>query len=384
MPTAFNNHLPVNIHFGDGRSAELPQILDELGSRRPALILDPSLGGIPAVEQLIDMLETSIAETFVLTTEPGEPTLPGLEALFAGVQDGDADALVAIGGGSVMDTAKAARLLIEEGVSPQQFGTLVPQRHPQRPLITVPTTAGTGSEVSGGSVVIDPEERKKLAVAGPLMRAQHAVVDPVLTHGLPPAPTLYGGVDALAQALAAVVVTCATPVGDGVALEAVRLATQALPEVVADGSDAGGRNRMACASLMAGLAMNISECGSEHSLAHPLGVRHQLPHGLSVGLVLAETMDHDRGAVPERFERIADAMGAPPSAEGDGRRAVAAVEELLARVEFPVLGDFVEGVAFDELAAEALAGWIPVAPREWTSQDIEHAYRSAYSRPSRA
>lgn len=200
-------------------------------------------------------------------------------------------------------------------------------------------------------------------------------LDPQLTHSLPPAPTLYGGLDVLAQAIGAIAAVTNTPVADALALEALALVREALPAVVADGADAGARSRMACASLLAGCAMNLSEVGSDHSLGHAPGVRHGIPHGLSVGLVLAEAMERDRHAAPER---IADALGAPPAAVPDGSRAVAAVRALLAGVGCPTLAE--QGVADADvgpLAEVAQRAWIPVAPRPWSRDDVEHAYRRA-------
>ena len=185
-------------------------------------------------------------------------------------------------------------------------------------------------------------------------------LDPQLTHSLPPAPTLYGGLDVLAQAIGAIAAVTNTPVAGALAFEALALVREALPAVVADGADAGARNRMACASLLAGCAMNLSEVGSDHSLGHAPGVRHGIPHRLSVGLVLAEAMERDRHAAPER---IADALGAPPAAVPDGSRAVAAVRALLADV--------------GPLAEVAQRAWIPVAPRPWSRDDVEQAYRRA-------
>ena len=226
-----------------------------------------------------------------------------------------ADLVVAVGGGSVMDTAKAARLVAGQGGPYLRFAAGgVAYEPPAIPLVTVPTTAGTGSEVSGGAVIIDAATHTKAGIASPWLRAQHALVDPELTYGLPPGPTAHSGIDALAQAIAAIVVRVRTPIGNAIALEATRLAGEALPAVVRDGADRAARSRMACASLMAGLAMNISDCGSEHSLGQAIGGRYPVPHGLTIGLVLAETMDVDRRAVPELFERVADALGEP-----DGR-----------------------------------------------------------------
>ena len=224
--------------------------------------------------------------------------------------------MIAIGGGSALDTAKGARLVAGAGGSIRRFawpGQPEPIPTPQVPLVTVPTTAGTGSEVTGGIVMIDRARELKCGAASPANRAQDCLVDPQLTHTLPPRPTLYGGLDVLAQAIGAIVTVTRTPVADALAAEALRLVRDALPAVVADGGDAAARNRMACASLLAGFAMNLSEAGSDHSLGHALGVRHGTPHGLSVGVMLAEAMEHDRRAVPERFERIADALGAHPS-----------------------------------------------------------------------
>ena len=152
--------------------------------------------------------------------------------------------------------------------------------------------------------------------------------------------TSWGGIDALAQAIASSVTQSRKPVGTAIALEAIHLAGRALPAVVADGEDRAARQEMACASLMAGLAMNISDCGSEHSLAMTLGGRYGLPHGLTIGLVLAESIDVDRRGAPELFERIADALGEPPDETRDGSRAVRGIPGFWREIDFPVLGAF--------------------------------------------
>ena len=182
------------------------------------------------------------------------------------------DAVVALGGGSSMDTAKAARLVAGQGGPYLRFAAGgVAYEPPTMPLVCVPTTAGTGSEVSGGAVITDQETHIKAGIASPFLRAQHALVDATLTHGLPAKLTAYTGIDALAQAMAALVVTARTPVGDAIGLEGTRLAGGALVRVVRDGSDADARSEMMCASLLGGLAMNISDCGSEHSIAQAIG-----------------------------------------------------------------------------------------------------------------
>ena len=206
---------------------------------------------------------------------------------------------------------------------------------PRIGLVTVPTTSGTGSEVSGGVVVVDPGSGRKLGVASPLMRAQHALVDPLLTLGLPPAATMQTGADALAQAIGGVIVRNGNPGSVALGLEACVHVAAGIGPAVADGGDRAARSRLSLGSLLAGLAMNLSDCGADHALGHALGGRLGLPHGLSVGLVLAETLDVDRAACPQALERVADALGEPAGGPADGSRAVRAVRRILGAIGFP-------------------------------------------------
>jgi alcohol dehydrogenase len=188
---------------------------------------------------------------------------------------------------------------------------------------------------------------------------------------------MYTAADALAQALAAVVVSVRTPIGDAVGLEGSRYCGIAMPRVCRDGADAEARNLMMLGSMMAGLAMNISEAGTEHALGEPLGSVYHLPHGLTIGLVLAETMDVDRRAVPARFERIADALDEPDDGSGDGSRAVRAVRRILRESGFPTMRE--AGVRSEDvgtLTALCREAWIPVEPAPWSDEDIAGVYRA--------
>jgi alcohol dehydrogenase len=372
----FGNHLPVRIRFGDGVFASLPDVLAADGVSRPFVVVDAFLQDVPAVAAVLGAL----AEAGRYVKQAGEPTIDEVEEAASQLGASMADAVVAIGGGSVMDTAKTARLVAGQGGPYRRFvDGGVAYEPPRLPLVCVPTTAGTGSEVSGGAVITDAETGRKAGIANPLLRAQHALVDPELTHGLPPAASAYAGIDAIAQAIAAIAVRARTPIGDAIALESIRLGTSALPAVVRDGSDRAARSRMMCASLMAGLSMNISDCGSEHSIAQAIGGRFHLPHGLTIGLVLAETMDHDRRAAPELFERIGDALGEPDDGSGDGSRAVRGVRRLLAEIDFPTLAS--TGVGEDDLEPLADAAledyFITVSPEPWTREDVVACYRQA-------
>lgn len=378
---AFSNHLPVRIRFGDGVLADLALAVAREGVRRPLVALDGNVAMLSAVRAALAALDAD--DVTIVIMPPGEPTLASVDELGERVVTARADGVVAIGGGAVLDAAKGARLVATHGGPIRRYtwpGTPEPVGAIAMALVAIPTTAGTGSEVTGGVVMVDTDRRIKVAAPSPHNRATWALVDPTLTHGLPPAPTLYGGVDALAQSLSPTVTLARTPIGDGIGLEGVRHAAAALPAVIADPADAGARSRMACASLLGGLAMNVSEAGSEHSLAHPLGSVLGLPHGLTVGLVLAESIEHDRRLAPDRFERVADALGEPADGTGDGSRAVRAVRRILATIGFPTMRE--AGVREDDLpaiATLAIAGWIPVSPGPWTEADALAAYRRAYA-----
>ena len=385
---AFGNHLPVKVRFGEGVASTLPDVLTELGASRVLLMVDEGIERFnPAAAVLLGELASRPGVSVTrFDKPPAEPTIDMVDDATRALSASGATALVALGGGSVIDTAKAARLCAQLGCSFREFlaGTpLYPV--PEVALVAIPTSAGTGSEVSGGSVVSDPEAGRKNGIANANLRAQVALVDPLLTHSMPPTMTANTGIDALAQAIAAVVAKVRTPIGDAIALEAVRIMTPALVAAFRDGTDADARSGMSCGSMMAGLAMNISDCTAEHSLGQAIGGVKHVPHGLTIGLVLAETLERERAHVPDLLERVADAMGEPDDGTGDGSRCVRAVRRILADLDFPVLSSlgFVEA-DLDRLADLALADYfITMSPVPWTRAEVVGAFGAALSIGSR-
>uniref|UniRef100_A0A5Q5CB74 Iron-containing alcohol dehydrogenase n=1 Tax=Mycobacterium sp. (strain JLS) TaxID=164757 RepID=A0A5Q5CB74_MYCSJ len=377
----FGNHLPVRITFGEGSAHRLPDLLRDAGAQRVLVLTDQGIEHHnPAVAAVLTTLSTSGLTVSRLDKAPGEPTIEMVDAATARMTSESVDAIVALGGGSVIDTAKAARLCHQQGLT---FGEFLDSARtypaPAVPLIAVPTTAGTGSEVSGGAVVSDPQAGRKAGIAHPNMRAQYAVVDPVLTWSMPPVMTANTGIDALAQAMAAVIAKVRTPIGDAIALEAVRLMGHSLPAAYRDGADAAARAGMACGSMMAGLAMNISDCAAEHSLGQAIGGLTGAPHGLTIGLVLAETLERERHHVPDQMERIADAWGLPADGTADGSRLVGAVRRLLSDLQFPVLSDLGLGAEhLDRLTDLALSDYfITMAPQPWDRAEVHQAFARA-------
>ena len=385
---AFNNQLPVKVRFGEGAGGSLPEVLAELGSDRVFLMVDEGIESFnPAAADLLDGL--AARESLTITRfdkPPAEPTIEMVDAATAALAASGATSVVAIGGGSVIDTAKAARLCAQLGTGFRGFLAEAPRYPvPELALIAVPTSAGTGSEVSGGSVVSDPEAGRKAGIANANLRAQVALVDPLLTHSMPPSMTANTGIDAIAQAIAGVIARVSTPIGDGIGLEAIRMMAPAIVAATRDGSDAAARSAMSCGSMMAGLTMNISDCTAEHSLGQAIGGIAHVPHGLTIGLVLAETLERERPHAAAKLERVADAMGEPDDGSGDGSRAVRAVRRLLADLDFPVLSSIGITEAHVEQLSDLALGdfFITMAPHDWTRVEVVDAFNDALSLNSR-
>jgi alcohol dehydrogenase len=383
---AFSNHLPVRIRFGDRTASQLGSVAAGYGARRAVVMADAGLeDGNAGVASAIETLQDAGVEVERFVKPPGEPTIELADAAALAVAEAGPQALVAVGGGSVIDTAKAARLCASLGCTFSEF--LASDRtfpDPALPLIAVPTTAGTGSEVSGGAVITSGA--RKSGIASPLLRPQDALVDPLLTHSLPPSTTAFTGVDALAQAMAGMIARVRTPIGDAIALEAIRLIGRSLPVAYRSPGDGAARSEMACASLMAGLTMNISDCTAEHALGQAIGSIFHAAHGLTVGLVLAQTLDRERHFVPGQLERIADALGVSEDRSGDGSRAVHGVRMLLASVEFPVLSSLgVEQQHLDRLTELAVDDFfLTQSPKAWSAAEVRAAFAAALAEAERS
>jgi choline dehydrogenase len=378
----FDNHLPVRIRFGDDVARLLPSAIEDLGAARVLVVLDQGLEehNPAAAAALAGLAGRSTLSVARFEKPAGEPTIAMVDSAIAALSHTRPEVIVAVGGGSVIDTAKAARLCAQQGFTFRDFlSSPRPYPAPEIPLIALPTSAGTGSEVSGGAVVSDPAAGRKAGIAHPHLRAQIALVDPVLTYSMPPSMTANTGVDALAQAIAGMIAKVRTPVADAIALEAIRLMGSSLVAAFRDGADVVARSRMSCASMMAGLTMNLSDCTAEHSLGQAIGGISGAPHGLTVGVVLTQTLDRERHHCAAQLERVADALGAPPDSSGDGSRAVRAVERILAELDFPVLSRL--GISADDVGRMtdlALDDYfITMSPSPWTRDEVSGAFEAA-------
>ncbi|MDX6561385.1 MAG: choline dehydrogenase [Gaiellales bacterium] len=386
--TPFHTQLPVKLSFGDGVIAELSDVLAALGASSVFVVVEEPVVGNEYAEAALAACADSAIRIEKYLKPSGEPTIEQAEKVARAISEESCEAVVGIGGGSALDLAKAARLLADAGGSVRDYledGR--PFAPPTLPLVLCPTTSGTGSEVSGAAVLTDTDRDRKIGIANGLMRAQHALVDPLLTLGLPPGPTAHSGVDALAQAIGACTVRDGSPLSVAFGLEAVHHIGRSLERAVEDGSDRDARRQLACGSLTAGLAMNLSDCAADHALGQAIGSMLHLPHGLTIGLVLAETLDRSRVDCASRLERVADALGEPDDGSGDGSRAVTAVRRILRSVSFPtaseagVRDEHVEQLT--ELTLTEQAFFFDYDCHDWSRDEVAGAFREALALAAR-
>ncbi len=302
------------------------------------------------------------------------------------VLDRRADGLVAIGGGAVIDTAKAMALLAaNDGPLPAYRGANLFPR-PGIPLVAVPTTAGTGSEVTRFTVITDPETRVKMLITDDKMVPRAAIVDPSLTVDAPPRVTASAGVDALTHAIEAYVSRKANPLTDTLALSAIRRLAWSLPAAFADGQDRDARTAAAIGALEAGLAFSNASVALVHGMSRPLGAVFGVPHGIANAMLLAVVTEYSLEAAPERYGDIGEALGMEQEGTNEAtaaRRALQAIRALCQTLNIPTLAGY--GIDPDELervapkmAADALASGSPANnPRVPSADEIVELYRRA-------
>lgn len=303
---------PPRIAFGAGCAAAAAADFAR-GRRRAAIVTTGSI--LAQAETLAAAVRATGCAVEILVEPAPEPTIASCEALRSRTAAVAPDVVFALGGGSILDAAKLAAALHDQpGPVAQFFGTgLVPAR--RTGLVCVPTTAGTGSEVSPNALLLDEVAQAKKAVIGPSLVPDLAIVDPELTRTLPPALTATTGIDALAHCLEAYASLAAHPTIDLHALEGVRLIATHLPRAVAHGDDLEARAAVALGSLYGGLCLGPVNTNGVHALAYPLGGECHLPHALSIALMLPHVVAFNCSALPARHAALARALGAPDAGD---------------------------------------------------------------------
>lgn len=300
---------------GPGSSLQLCDAIAAAGVRRLLIVTDSMLARIGLLEPMRQRLTQSGVTVVVYDGVQPDPTIEQIEAGVDLLRRSDSQAVLAIGGGSSIDAAKIISARATNSKSITQMMGVLKLRKAILPLYAVPTTAGTGSEVTIGAVVSDPARQRKLTVIDPKLVPQMAALDGSLMKGLPPAITAATGMDVLTHAIEAFVSRLATPETDRAALEATRLVMQYLPRAMVNGADEEARQQMAWASYQAGLAITKAGVGYVHAISHNFGGRYHTPHGLANAIVLPYVLEYSRTHCVDRLAKLAQSSGLGSASE---------------------------------------------------------------------
>ena len=323
----FNYFGPTKVVFGTGSISELPMEIANLG-KKAFLVTDQGIKETGLVDLVTDRMGDLL--TGIYSDVPQDS---GMEVADKGAEaalSAGADVLVSLGGGSVIDTAKGMSIVMKEGGSLRDFQGMQLLTRQQTPHIVIPTTAGTGSEVTSGAVVMDREQGQKVIIFEYFNTPRVAILDPRLTEKLPPNLTATTGMDAMTHAVESYVSQQRNPISDAAALHAIKLITKYLPVAVENGSDLAARGQMQVAALLAGWAFSNAMVGLVHAMAHSLGAVCGIAHGLANGLLLPHVMKYNLEEVPELLADIASAMGADTAGMDSLNAGQAAVNKMQA------------------------------------------------------
>lgn len=377
---------PTRIVYGAGCRSELPQILSEWNPRRVLLVTDPGITKIGlhlAVTATLDGAGIPWALTDAVEPNPVERNVHEVTTFY---RENKCDVLIGLGGGSALDVAKAVRLRATHPLPLAEYDELVEgwkKTHPHvPPMIGIPTTAGTGSEVGRSAVITLEANQRKTVLFSPYLMPNVALLDPELTVGLPPHLTAATGMDALTHSVEAYLSKTFHPFCDGVALHGIRLCATYLPRAVAHGRDLEARGMMLLASAMGATAFQKG-LGVAHSLAHPLSSLHGIHHGLANAIVLPTALRFNRDVAAERLADVARALRCPVeglSALEAADKAIEAIERLVRSLNLPTrLAEVgIHEKHIPPLAAKALEdGCHLTNPRPVSQEDFQFLYREA-------
>jgi choline dehydrogenase len=318
--------VPTRIVHGTGAIAYLGELVRGLEIARPLLVTDSGVEAVGLAAKALEQLDVAVVFAGVYPN-PDVELVGRATTLY---REEGCDGLVALGGGSSMDTAKAVGVEVAHGGSIKEYEydhAPITERIP--PLVAVPTTAGTGSEVTLWAVITDHERRIKFNVGGtPLVGAHVALLDPELTLGLPPAVTAATGMDALSHGVECYTCAYHQPFNDAVALHAIELVARWLRAAFEDGSNLEARTQMAHAAMLGGLAYGTESAGAAHAMSQSAGGVHDCPHGALTARVLGPVCEFNAAADPERHARVAKALGVDTAGMDALEAAQAGVKEL--------------------------------------------------------
>jgi alcohol dehydrogenase class IV len=391
---AYQVRFPKGITFGLGASERVGEIAQRYKAKRVLIVTDRALGQFGFIEKISQSLSKAGLKPLVYDGVVTEPTTEQVKEGLEIYKKEGCDLVVGLGGGSCLDAAKGVAVLATNGGRLQDYEGREKVKDPKAPLIAIPTTAGTGSEVSWSCVITDPIRKVKFIVHSSQIIPEEAIEDPLLTLSMPPSFTASTGMDALTHAIEGFISMREANQGYGpppliqyFALPAIELISQNLRQAWANGRDIDARSHMLLGQLLAGFTFANSGTTLAHGMARPLGAYFHVPHGLANAIVLPRVIEYTWVAVPDKFARIARAMGMDVhnlSLTEAAQKAVEAVKKLCQDIQIPRLSDL--GVKREEyqkvvaqMAKDGLASGTPqVNPRCPTEKEIVGLFHLVY------
>ncbi len=382
---------PERVVFGQGVARQVGQFVGDLHGEKVFVVTGRIVSALDAFRDIEESLKEQNIDYYVYAEADTNPTDAQVEKGARLYRSEKADTLVAVGGGSCLDSAKAIGVLVNNApgtIRDYSCGDLAsdPIPNPIPPLIAIPTTSGSGSEVSTAAVITDTADNYKMDIGGLGTKAlpKIALVDPVLTESMPSPLTAASGMDALSHAIEAYCSPYAMPQTDALALAAMKLIVKHIGSATANGSDMEAREGMAMGSLMAGMSMN-AWCGAVHALGHQLSTQYGMPHGMAMAVMMPVVMKFNMIACVDRLADIAAAMGEQVdrlSKVEAAETAPRAVQRLTKSVGLPVtLSEY----GADPELIPACVEWaekddsMSGSPRTLTAEQVDDLYRKAFT-----
>jgi alcohol dehydrogenase class IV len=381
-------NIPPVLRIGAGSTDTVGELVTSLGARRPLIVTDGFLVSSGVAGRVAELLRRAGAVVEIYDGTIPDPTTDSLAGGLAAIRAHQADSLVAVGGGSPIDTAKALAVLTVRGGNMRDLKA--PYRYDGQALsvIAIPTTAGTGSEATMFTIITDSDSGEKMLCAGRAYLPAAAIVDYELTLSMPPRLTADTGIDALTHAVEAYVSKKANAVSDTFALAAISRIGRCLRPVYANGADTAAREEMMTAATLAGIAFSNASVALVHGMSRPLGAHFHIAHGMANAMLFAEVTAFSVAAAEGRYATCARTLGVATAEDPDAVAAKALVKELrqLAQdLEVPTPAERgVDKAQWDFLvpvmAGQAIASGSPANnPKVPTAQEIEDLYQAIYA-----
>jgi alcohol dehydrogenase class IV len=379
--------VPPVLIFGSGASAQVGEECRRLGVNKGLVVTDEVLLKLGVLDDIKQALKQAKVQFAVYSGVFTEPTVEFVQEGLKSYQENGCDFLLAVGGGSAIDTAKAISVMVTNKGAMEDYQGANKVKEKGAPLIAVPTTAGTGSEVTQFTIITDTKRDVKMLIASPFLIPQQAIVDPLLTLSMPRGLTAATGIDALTHAIEAYVSVKAQPMSDIFALSAIELISGNLRQAWSNGNNREAREKTMLGALQAGIAFSNSSVALVHGMSRPIGAYFHVAHGVSNAALLSVVTEFSLIGNPERYAHIAQAMG--ENIEGltvleTADLAAEAIARLVEDIEVPSLAEL--GVDEDKLnqlapqmAEDAIASGSPANnPRRATKEEIVELYKLAY------